>query len=243
MMVFSCVDAECLVSVFLPNKRISLSFVHSRDLDKHFLCMKTIDKNSKPLTSSFIRRYYLIPFLSNYKALPYKRESSISEYRRFYYRLTTHDFGFPWFNKHESLDKIRGFYSNYKKYYVTIAHRSISPDEDDEKVPFVCGSYSDAISLSREYSYEEGGEISRLLGKDFKPYNWYPYLWIESMNHPISLFSQVSSYTGSYSLGPEWCRYLLCFLRDGFVPCDSVYFDSVFCFVQKDKFRQVIHWR
>ena len=243
MMVFSCVNAEYLVSVCLPDRRISLSFFHSKDLDKYLLYVKAYDKNTKTINLPRISRYHLIPLLSNYKALPYKRKSFISKYRRNLYSLTTSDFGFPWFDSHERLDKIEGFYSDHKKYYVVIAHRPVPPDEDDEKVLFACDSYSDAISLARECGYEENGEISRLLGEGFKPYNWYPYIWIESMNHPISLLSQVSSYIGRYSLGSEWCHCLLLFLRGGSFLCDFDCLNSVFGFIQKDKFRQVVHWR
>jgi len=237
MIMFDFVDADYSDSVFLPDKTIYLVFVHSNQLDKNFLCIKSCSQSDKSFTFCS-RRYQLSPVLENYKALPYKKESYFKKYDRTFFRLITRNSGFPRFNNYTSLNKIKNFYSNCKKCYVVIAHRPFSTDEDDEKVLFVCDRYSDALPLARNYQYRD---VSRLLGNDFKPYNGYhPYIWIEYMNHPISLFAEFSTYTGSYELGIAWCHYLFCFLRDGFIK--DVCFGSVFGFVHRDKFRQIIHW-
>jgi len=238
MIMFDFFDADYSDSVILPDNTIYLVFVHSDQLDKNILYIKCC-KQSKESFTFCSRRYRLVPALENYKALPYKKESYFKKYDRTFFRLTTRGSGFPRFNSYKSLSKIKGFYSNYKKCYVVIAHRPTSVDDGiGDMVLFVCDRYSDALPLARNYQY---GDVSRLLGSDFKPYNGYhPYLWVEYMNHPISLFAEIGTYTGSYELAPAWCYYLCCFLKDGFIK--DVYFSSVFGSVHKDKFRQTIHW-
>jgi hypothetical protein len=130
---------------------------------------------------------------------------------------------------------MKSFCSNCKKHYVVIAYNQ----KDKEKmVLLIFDRYSDTIPLVRDFS---DVKIKDLLGSDFETYNgWYPYLWVEYMGSPISLLLDINSHAGSYSLGPTWCYYLVCFLKDGFVSGED--FNSVFGFVYRDRFSQVINW-
>ena len=236
MIVFSCTNAEYFSNVFLPNKTIYLSLVHSFVLDKNFLCMEAYDSGRSKILSIFSSRHLLVPDLENYKALPYKRQSSIDKLdRRSLIRYSV----LPWFEICNSLNKIRGFYQNFKKYYVVILRRQISDDiEEDEKAAMIFDLHSDAVSVLNAFNYPK---MARFLGEFFTPYSWRPYLWVEYMKHPISLLGEISRYEGSYELGPAWCHYLLCFLKDSVVR--DVCFSSIFGFVLKDdiNFKKIIH--
>jgi len=234
MIMFDFVDADYKESVFLPEKNIYLSFVYNGHLDKHFLCMESC-KNSKISTLARFHRYGIRPVLYNYKALPYKRQSTVNRLNKNVFLSRIYTFGLPWTYDYESLNKIKSFHSNCKKHYIVIAYPL---SNKEEKVLFTFDRYCDAISLLRDFGYSK---IRNLLGSDFETYNsWYPYLWVEYMDHPISLLSEVGSHMGSHFLGPVWCDYLLSFLRNGFVCSDS--FKSVFGCVHKGKFSRIINW-
>jgi len=239
MIMFSFVNSYCKDSVFLPDRDLYLSFAYSASLDLHFIRMECYIQKDKRSNSVGRLNSGLKPFLENYKALPYKRQSSINKSGKRIFSLKNNSFGFPWSDDYESLGKIRSFYSYCKKYYVVIAHRSTSTSADDESVMILFDRYSDAISLAREYDH---GKIKRLLGSDFRPYykSWYPHLCAEYMGHPISLFAEINSYAASYSLGSKWCNHFLCYLKDGFD--GSVSFNSHYGFLQKDKFSKVMHY-
>jgi len=235
MIMFSFVEADYKESVFLPDKDIYLSFVHSPELDKNFLCMESYNQKSKNSSVFRFHRYGLRPVLTNYKALPYKRQSSLDQFHKNIFSSRITSLGIPWsFDVHKSLDKVRSFSSNCKKYYVIVAHRH---GNVEEKVLLIFDRYSDAIFILRDFSRVR---LRSLLGSDFETYNsWYPYVWVEHMAHPISLLSEIGSHAGNHLLGPPWCEYFLCFLRDGFV--EHYYSSSVFGFVYRDKFSQIIN--
>jgi hypothetical protein len=112
-----------------------------------------------------------------------------------------------------------------------------SEDDNEEKVAFIFDNYSEAAYVSRYFRITE---FSDLLGGNFKvDNNWYPYLLVEYMGHPICLFSVISSYVGYYSLGSDWCYYLVCFLKSGFIPEENL--SSVFGLVYEDKLSQIIY--
>jgi len=233
MIVFSFVDADYKESVFLPEKNIYLSFAYNGSLEKHFLCMESY-KDSKASTLARFHRYGIRPVLYNYKALPYKRQSTVNRIDKNVFLSRIYNFGFPWGYDYESLNKIKSFYSSCKKHYVVIAHRS---GNIQEKVLLIFDLYSDAISVLRDFNYTN---IRRILGSDFQTFNgWYPYVWVEYMGHPISLLSEIGSHARSYVMGSAWCEYFICFLRDGFLESDS--FSSLFGFVHKDKFSRIIN--
>jgi len=239
MIMFSFVKFYCRDSVFLPDRGIYLSFAHSGLLDLHFLRMECYSQEGKKSNSAGHLKYGLKPFLEKYIALPYKRQSSINESEEKVLSLRNNSFGFPWSDDYVSLGKMRSFYSNCKKYYAVIAHRSTSTDRHDENVLILFDRYSDAISLAREYDY---GKVRSLLGSDFKPYykSWYPHICVDHMGHPICLFADIDSYANSYSLGSNWCYYFLRYLRNDFD--SSISFNSCYGFIQRDKFSQIVCW-
>jgi hypothetical protein len=200
--------------------------------------MESHSPDRKPFP--FFRGHYVLtPSLENYRALPYKRQSSIDRLNRDYFSTRIRYFGFPWLDSSTSLNKIKTFYSNCKRYYVVIANRSVPDNEEGEKVAITFDRYSDAVTVLRDFTRTK---LLSLLKGDFTcGGGWYPYVWVEYMNHPISLLGGTSSYDRRYELSPEWCRYLLCFLRDGFVGDDS--FGSVFGFIQTDKFSRIVHYQ
>ena len=236
MIMFSFVDADHKESVFLPDRNIYLSFVHSCDLDKNFLCMESYNQKSKISSLFRFHHYGLRPVVTNYKALPYKRQSSLDQFHRSIFSSGVASLGFPWsYDVYKSLDKIRSFSSGCKKHYVIVAHPR---GNTEEKVLLIFDRYADAISILRDFS---GVKLKILLGRYFETYNsWYPYVWVEHMAHPISLLSEIGSHAGNHLLGPPWCEYFLCFLRDGFV--ENYYSSSVFGFVYRDKFDQIIYY-
>ena len=238
MIVFSCVDADYFNHVFLPSNTIFLSFIYSKHLDRNFLCMESRVLGLEP-SPFFGSRYALSPSLENYRALPYKRQSSVDKLDRRCLSTKILYFGFPWLDSSTSLNKIKAFYSNCKRYYVVIANRSIPDNEEDEKVAITFDRYSDAATVLRDFTRTK--LLSLLKGDFVCRGGWYPYVWVEYMDHPISLLGGTSSYTTRYELGPTWCHYLLCFLRDGFV--GDVPFSSVFGFIQTDKFSRIVHYQ
>jgi len=235
MIMFSFVEADHRYSAFLPDRDIYLSFVYSDSLDRCFLCMISYHQKGKILFPERLRVYGIRPILHNYRSLPYKRQSSVSELDEEVFSSRA-IFGFPWCDNYTSLDKIRSFHSSCKKYYVVIAHNGLSLKEDGEKVLFAFDRYSDSAYLVRE----DYGKIKILLGSDFKLHNvWCPYLWVEYMDHPICLLSVIGSYREDYSLGADWCHCLLCFLRDGSFQGDLL--SSVFGFAHRDEFSRVLY--
>jgi hypothetical protein len=235
--MFSFVDADYKDKVLLPDRNIYLSFAYSDHLGKHFLYMESYDRKDKTMPYERFQVYGIRPSLYNYKALPYKRQSSIGKLDKRISSLRINSFGFPWYDGCNRLEKIKGFYSNLRKQYAIIAHTRLPLSEDTEKVLLTFDRYCDALSLIVDYGYRK---IKSLLGSNFKSFNaLHPYLLIEYMGHPICLFSEVGSYTGSYSLGFDWCYCLLCFLRGGLAQGDLP--RSVFVFAQRDKFSRVIY--
>jgi len=236
MIMFSFADADYKESVFLPDRDIYLSLFHSHDLDKRLLCMESYSQKGR-VPSPFRFQYYgLRSTLTNYKTLPYKRQSSLDQFHRSIFSSGVASLGFPWsYDIYKSLDKIRSFSSGCKKHYVIVAHRH---GNVEERVLLIFDRYSDAIFILRDFSRVR---LRSLLGSDFETYNsWYPYVWVEHMAHPISLLSEIGSHAGNHLLGPPWCEYFLCFLRDGFV--ENYYSSSVFGFVYRDKFDQIIYY-
>jgi len=237
MIMFSFVEADYKDSVFLPDRNIYLSFVYSDELGKHFLYMESYNGKEKILPFDRFQVYGIRPSFYNYRALPYKRQSSINKLDKRVPSLRANSFGFPWYDGHKELKKIKGFYSRIRKQYAVIAHTRLPLHEDPEKVLLIFDRYSDAISLILDYGYSE---IKSLLGSNFKIFNvLYPYLLVDHMHHPICLFSNVGSYRGSHSLGPDWCCCLVCFLRGDFDQGSLT--RSVFGFIHKDSFSRVIH--
>jgi hypothetical protein len=235
MIMFAFPEGNHLDSVFLPESNIYLYFAYSDHLDKNFLCTVSSDKEISPFDFLVRHRYRLRPILENYKALPYKRQSSVDELDDSSFPSEAKYFGFPWSCKHKSLNKMKNFHLNCKRYYVVVAYRRVG---NEEKVVLLFDRYSDAISVVRDFSKVS---IKDLLGSDFETYNgWYPYLWVEYMGSPISLLLDVSSHVGIDSLSPTWCHYLICFLKDGFI--SEEYLGSIFGFVYRDKFSQIINW-
>ena len=239
MIMFSFVEADYKDSVFLPDGDIYLSFVYSASLDLHFLRMECYNQGSRYSRFARYQRYGLRPVLANYRALPYKRQSSITKSDERVTALKTNSFGFPWFDNCASLNKMRSFYSSCKRYYAVIAHRSVSADEDQESVLILFNRYSDAIFLSRDY---EDRRIKSLLGSEFRSHykSWYPHVCVEYMGHPISLFADIDSYVVGYPLASNWCHYFLFYVSDGLVSSGSS--NSFHGFIQKDKFSQIIYW-
>ena len=240
MIVFSCFDTEYFNTVFLTNKTIYLSLFHSPSLDKFFLCMEAHNSGYNKPFNLFRSRYLLVPDLENYKALPYKKQSFVDRLDK---KSSISYSALPWFENCNSLSKIKGFYLNCKKCYVVIVYRKISGNEEDEKVAVIFDRYSDAISALRDFRQTK---IRRLLGNDFESCikscnSWHPYIWVDYVNHPISLLGKISSYNRSYELGAAWCDFFLCFLKDGFVR--DGYFNSLFGFIQKENFSQIIHYK
>jgi hypothetical protein len=234
--MFSFVDADYKDSVSLPDRNIYLSFAYSDQLGKHFLLIESYDRKEKAMPSERFQAYGIRPSLYNYKALPYKRQSSVSELDKRISSLRTNSFSFPWCDCYRRLKKIKGFHSNLRKQYAVIAHTRLPLSEDTEKVLITFDRYFDALSLIADYGYRK---IKSLLGSNFKPFNvLHPYLLIDYMGHPICLLSEIASYTDGYSLGSDWCYCLLCFLRGGFDQKDL--FRSIFVFIQKDGFSRVI---
>ena len=236
MIMISFADTDYKESVFLPDRDIYLSLARSHDLDKLFLCMESYNRKARFCPPFRFQYYGLRPVLTNYKALPYKRQSSLDQFHKDIFSSRITSLGIPWsFDVHKSLDKVRSFSSNCKKYYVIVAHRH---GNVEEKVLLIFDRYSDAVFTLRDFSRVR---LRSLLGSDFKTYNsWYPYVWVEYMSHPISLLSEIGSHVGNHSLGPAWCEYFLCFLRDGFV--ENYYSSSVFGFVYRDKFSRIIYY-
>jgi len=236
MIMFSFADTDYKESVFLPDRDIYLSLARSHDLDKLFLCMESYNRKARFCPPFRFQYYGLRPVLTNYKALPYKRQSSLDQFHKDIFSSRITSLGIPWsFDVHKSLDKVRSFSSNCKKYYVIVAHRH---GNVEEKVLLIFDRYSDAVFTLRDFSRVR---LRSLLGSDFETYNsWYPYVWVEYMSHPISLLSEIGSHVGNHSLGPAWCEYFLCFLRDGFV--ENYYSSSVFGFVYRDKFSRIIYY-
>jgi hypothetical protein len=239
MLMLSFVEASYMEKAFLPKKDLFLTCVCSDQVRKHFLCMASVSPNAKSIRVKYLNGD-LSPTLRKYTALPYKRQSSIDNSRvRSNLRSQIKAFGFPCIYYYDtddyvSLNKMRNFYLNLRKHYVVIARRK---GDNEEKVALLFDSYSHAVYVSRYFRYTEASDLT---GKDFEAYNsWYPYVWVEHMGRPICLFSDISSYAGSYSLGRNWCYYLTCFLRDGFIPNENL--ASVFGFVYRDKLSKIIH--
>ena len=225
--------------VVLPGKDLYLTCVYCDQVRKYFLCMASVDPDAKPIRVRIINGD-LSPVLKKYTALPYKRQSSI-EYSSVRSILLSkiESFGFPFFYDYDNyeyvrLDKMKNFYSKIRRHYVVVASRK---EDNEEKVAFLFDNYSEAAYVSR---YFRSTEFRDLLAGNFEVLNaWYPYLWVEYMGHPICLFSVISSYSGCYSLGSDWCYYLVCFLKNGFIPEENL--SSVFGFVYKDKLSQIFY--
>ena len=238
MIMFSSVDTYYEDKVFLPDRNIYLSFFYSNYLGKSFFCMESYDQKYKTLPHARFKVFGIRPYLYNYKALPYKRQSSVNDLCKRVPSLRTNSFGFPLCGNYKRLEKIKSFYSSLKKQYVVIGHTRLPLNEDTEKVLLIFDRYSDALSLIDDYGYEK---IKSLLGSNFKPFNsTYPYFLVNHMDHPICLFSEVSSYAGSYSLGFDWCYCLICFLRGSFNQGDLT--RSIFSFVHEDNFSRIVHF-
>jgi hypothetical protein len=233
--------------VFLPEKKVRLGFEYSDHISKYFFCVASYDQNEQnekcpPFRDRFSRVFGFKPGLENYKALPYKRQSSVCQLDEQDSSLRTNSFGFPFSDKHESLCEIKAFYLGCKKQYVVIARRCSDTNDDGyEKVLLVCSRYSDALPLLRDPYYVK---LRSLLGHGFKACNsWYPYVWVEHMDSPICLLSEITSYVYAHSLGYDWCRYFLRLLRDGYVGKFDFY--AAFGFALADienQFSNIIHY-
>jgi len=225
-------------SVFLPEKNLYLTCIYCDQVRKYFLCMASVDLDAKPIRVRILNGD-LSPVLKMYTALPYKRQSSIEDSSiRSVLLSKVETFGFPFFYDYDnyeyvSLSKMKNFYSNLRKHYVVVVS---SKGNNEEKVAILFDRYSLAAYVSR---YFWSTSFCDLLEGDSKVHNrFYPYVWIEYMGHPILLFSEISSHADYYRLGSDWCYYLVCFLRDGFIPTEDL--SSVFGFVYRDKFSQII---
>jgi hypothetical protein len=237
MIMFAFVDADYKDSVSLPDRNIYLSFSYFDQLGKHFLYMESYDRKDKTLPYDRFQVYGIRPSLYNYKALPYKRQSSVSELDKRISSLRINSFGFPWCDCYRILERIKGFYSSLKKQYAVIAHTCLPLSEDTKKVLITFDRYFDALSLIEDCGYRK---VKSLLGSNFKPFNvLHPYLLVDYMGHPICLFSEIASYKDEYSLGYDWCYCFLYFLKDGSDQEDI--FRSIFACAQRDRFSRVIH--
>ena len=201
--------------------------------------MASVDPNAKPIRVRIVNGD-LSPLLKKYTALPYKRQSSIDDLGvRSIVLSQIESFGFPFYYDYDNyeyvrLDKIKNFYSKIRRRYVVVARHK---GDNEEKVAFLFDNYSEAAYVSR---YFRSTAFRDLLEGDFEVCNgWYPYLWVEYMGHPILLLSVISSYVRYYLLGSDWCCYLVCFLRNGFIPEENL--SSVFGFVYKDKLSRVFY--
>jgi hypothetical protein len=225
--------------VVLPEKDLYLTCVYCDQVRKYFLCVASVSPGAKPIRVRIINGDFS-PVLKKYTALPYKRQSSIEDPSvRSILLSKIESFGFPFFYdydkyEHVKLDSMKSFYSNFRKYYVVVARRK---DDNEEKIGFLFDNYSKAAYVLR---HSLSKEFRDPLAGDFEVCNdWYLYLWVEYMGHPICLFSVISSYSGYYSLGSDWCYYLVCFLKNGFIPEENL--SSVFGFVYKDKLSQIFY--
>ncbi len=237
MVMFRFTDNEYVESVVLPDKEVCLCYPLSYCLDRKFLCVGFRNQESGNFVFYRAGNYALRPVLSNYKALRYKRQSSIGPHEVDSLLYGIRMLNIPWSDDYVILSKMKSCL-DCKRYYVVIACRSGSDDEDSEKVLLLFDRYSDATSMARDYGHRK---IKSLLGADFvRCSSWYPYLWVEHMGHPISLLLDIDSHSGSYSVGPSWCYYLTCFLRDGYVKYVS--YSSLFGFVFEDHFAKIIHY-
>ena len=74
-----------------------------------------------------------------------------------------------------------------------------------------------------------------------------PFLWIESMDRPISLLATIRTRHGSYGLGHAWFWNFRCFLKYSIVkPSCSFLTDyglvhCPFGFVYKDRFSRIVY--
>ena len=239
MIMFSFVEASYKEGVVLPGKDLYLTCAYCDQIQKYFFYVASVDPNAKPIRVRIVNGD-LSPLLKKYTALPYKRQSSIDDLGvRSVILSKVESFGFPFFYDYDNykyvrLDKIKNFYSKIRRRYVVVASRK---EDSEEKVAFLFDNYSEAAYVSR---YFRSSEFRDLLAGNFEVRNaWCPYLWVEYMGHPICLFSVISSYSGCYSLGPDWCYYLVCFLKNGFIPEENL--SSVFGFVYKDKLSRVFY--
>jgi hypothetical protein len=238
MIVFCSVDNYSKDDVVLPDGIISLHPVYSDELGKYFLCMELIRSHRDTFYRILGSRYILRPTLGNYKALSFKRQPYFEDL----------DFGslnsfmkyssLPISSDYVGLSDMRNLYSKCKRYYVAVVDRSISGEGNREEAVIVFDRYSDAIDLMRM----RPRKILELVGSGFVLQNrWYPYLWVEYMNHPVCLLGEIRSHAGIYSLGSTWCYYLVCFLRDSSVK--FTYMSSVFGFVFSDRFSKIVYYR
>jgi len=239
MIMLSFGKNSYIEDVVLPEKNLYLTCVYCDQVKKYFLCMASVDPDSKPIRVRIVNGD-LSPLLKKYTALPYKRQSSI-EYSSVRSILLSkiESFGFPFFYDYDNyeyvrLDKMKNFYSKIRRHYVVVASRK---EDNEEKVAFLFDNYSEAAYVSR---YFRSTEFRDLLEGYFEVRNaWYPYLWVEYMDHPVCLFSVISSYSGCYSLGSDWCYYLVCFLKSGFIPGENL--SSVFGLVYRDRLSQIFY--
>jgi hypothetical protein len=243
MIVFAAVGGVCGNSVILPDGDVLLYTGHSDRLEKDFLYMLFRRKESNVSNPFAKPKGALIPYLGQYETLPYKRQPLSDQLDRYTLELKTKYLGMPLSSDYVALDKIKNFYMNCKKYYAAVACGSSSSNADSENgetALITFNSYSDAIRTLR---YDSKKKIWDLLGGKFKLYNtWYAYIRMEYMNHPICLLGEISSHVGSYSLGMEWCYYLVSFLRNGFVASISLtsYFD--FIHIHRNESNKIVHY-
>lgn len=238
MVMFSFVDTDHWRKVSFPDREIYLSYVYSDFLKRYFLCVQLHDQKDMYYYCGRASAYGISPSLRNYKALPYKKQSSVIKLDEATSALRCNPYGIPWCLEYKGLEEIKAFCSSLKRQYAIIAHTRLPLNEDREKVLILFDRYSDALPLIADCGYDK---IKGLLGEKFKTFNvLHPYLLVDYMGHPICLLSKVSSYTAKYLLASDWCRWFLCFLRGSL--CQKDPSSSAFVFMQEKWFRKVIRY-
>jgi hypothetical protein len=223
-------------TVFFPKRDLEffLNFMGPVWKEESF-CVRACECKVNPFDFGWRSDLYFDSILDIYCVLPYKRQSSVNRFDGRIRGLKNRSHGLPWIGdySHVCLSKMKNLSSGYKKRYVIVAFRY---GTNGKGVLLVSDRYSDAFSLLLDPGYEK---IESLLGKGFFPYNdWQPYVWVDYINNPVSLFTKISSYIGSWLLSNNWFDHFLQLLKAGRVECNS--FSCAFGFFHKDKFSQIV---
>ncbi len=215
MLMFYFIDYDYTERVSLPDKEVCLSFPYSESLSKSFLCVGFRNRDAGIFSPYRMKDYNRIPILKWYRALRYKRQSSVGSIRKIPFCSWIRRFGVPWSDDYVGLNDMKSF-SRYKKCYGVIARRSRSDRRgDEETVLLLFDRYSDAIVVSTGFT---DWNVRRLLGEGFRNSSGSdPYSFIEYMTHPISLLLDFNVYWDCYSLCLLWCRYLIWSLKEGYI--------------------------
>ena len=234
-------------SFFLNKKNLRFSVVCAfPPLMLDFLCVFLCDQERKDLFSYGRRERYYGPVLESYWALPYRKQSFLSRLFKSDSRLRSILRGLPSTRPYRrgrvSLSKMKSLCLSCKLKYVVALYHS---DSSEKNAVFVFDRYEDARVFWKRRQHEKIGHLSEDDLED--SYLSIPFLWIESMDHPISLFAEIRTRHSGYKLGSAWFWNFCCFLRYSVVKPSCGYLTDYglihcpFGFVYKDRFSRIVY--